>query len=102
MKGGNKSRQIGPRIALFAPAGNHPYVRLIYRVRQSQEDHNRAVVAAEDLATLGDLTRRVQFNPDDGCKEGAHGSCSWVPGGIAVRPEQRRLVDGEKRWTPVA
>ena len=96
---GNTSRRNSPRFTLFAPAASHRYVRLIYLVRESQADHNMAVVAADDVATLGEVTRMVQAHPDDGCKAGAHSSCSWVPGGIAVRPEERSRVDGVKRWS---
>jgi len=96
---GNKSRQTSPRFRLFELASDQRYVRLIYLVRQSQADHNMAVVAADDVATLGEVTRMVQAHPDDACRAGARSSCSWVPGGIAVRPEERRRVDGVKRWT---
>jgi len=101
MKDGKKGRKTAPQLALFELPPSIRYVRLIYLVRVSQADHNMAVVAAEDPDTLANMTRLVQTHPDDGCKEELHSFCSWVPTGIAVRPEERNVVDGVKQWTPV-
>jgi hypothetical protein len=101
VKDGKKSRQTAPRLRLFELASSVPYVRLIYLVRASQADHNMALVAAEDSDSLVTATRLLQTNPGDGCKDGPHGSCSWIPAGIAVRPEERRAVDGVTQWVAV-
>jgi hypothetical protein len=62
------------------------HVRLVYLVRSSQADHNMAIIASKNLNSLDALTRRVQKDPDT-CIAANDAFCSWVPSGIAVRPE---------------
>jgi hypothetical protein len=62
------------------------HIRLIYLVRNSEADHNMAIAASKDLAELNAFTDRVKANPDV-CERGAAVFCTWVPAGIAVRPE---------------
>jgi hypothetical protein len=48
-----------------------------------------AIVAAKRLDTLNAFTKRLRENPSvcEGKEEEIF--CSWVPAGIAVRPESR-------------
>jgi hypothetical protein len=62
------------------------HVRLVYLVRSSQADHNMAIMAARSLNTLDAFTSRLQKDPQT-CKATSDTFCSWVPSGIAVRPE---------------
>lgn len=63
------------------------YIRLIYLRRLSQSDHNMAVVSSRRSDVLDTITRQVVNNPD-ACANTQQASCSWVPAGIAVRPEK--------------
>ena len=85
-------------LPLFDALANSRYVRLVYLIRASQADHNMAVVAASDPATLETLTRNVTSSAI--CKSSPDGVCIWTPAGVAVTPEEKRLVDGKKQWAP--
>jgi hypothetical protein len=91
----SQSRSIVP---LFRSMRSARFVRLIYVIRISRADHNMAVAAANDPDALDELTRQVQASPSNGCKIGKRTFCSWIPEGIAVRPEVMRLVDGNPKW----
>ena len=64
------------------------HIRLIYLVRVSQADHNMAIVASKRLEALNIFTNRLKGSPNI-CNVNAEIFCSWVPAGIAVRPEQQ-------------
>ena len=66
------------------------HIRLIYLiVRSTQADHNMAILAAKHLDSLDAFTTRLKANPGV-CTTSASDDifCSWVPAGIAVRPEK--------------
>lgn len=94
----SETKSIAPLFQL--PRGVR-YVRLIYLIRVSQVDHDMAVAAARDIGSLNALTLRVQAKPGEACRDGRDEWCSWVPQGIAVRPEVERNVAGVPTWTPV-
>jgi hypothetical protein len=60
-----------------------------------------AVVAAKDMEALDILTYRVQADPSGGCRSDSRSYCSWIPEGIAVRPEVQKSVNGIDQWEPV-
>ncbi|MBV9761022.1 MAG: hypothetical protein JO340_10705 [Acidobacteriaceae bacterium] len=62
------------------------HIRLIYLVRVSSADHNMAIAASKDLDALNELTRLLKADPV-ACKYNDRVFCSWVPAGVAVRPE---------------
>jgi hypothetical protein len=62
------------------------HVRLIYLVRVSQADHNMAIAAAKRMQTLEAFTKRLREDPT-ACTISRDVFCSWVPAGVAVRPE---------------
>jgi len=62
------------------------FVRLVFLVRESETDHNEAIVAAGRRADLDPLTERLKKSPDV-CQVSKETFCVWVPQGIAVRPE---------------
>jgi hypothetical protein len=96
-KGGESTPQPQPLVPLFnLPAGVR-FVRLIYLTRVSQADHDMAVVASDQKETLDALTSAVQANPGN-CESRGGIYCSWVPAGIAVRPEL--LKRGSSEWIP--
>jgi hypothetical protein len=82
-------------VPLFTAAARNRYVRLVYLTRVSTADHNMAVISCEKLNDLEALTRAAQAN-DPVC--GKDPRCSWIPAGIAVRPELKRPADGT--WAP--
>jgi hypothetical protein len=71
----------------FSFPGDREYIRLVYLVRVSQADHNMAIVAAKRVEALNAFTKRLKENPAlCGTEEGVF--CSWVPVGVAVRPDK--------------
>jgi hypothetical protein len=64
------------------------HVRLIYLVRVSEADHNMAIVGSKRLDSLNAFTARLERDPGL-CRPDEEIFCSWVPSGIAVRPEQQ-------------
>lgn len=95
---GKTAAQQKPMVQLFNIPRRARYVRLLYLVRSSQADHNMAVLAAADPARLAELTAEVRRDPRTKCRESDKGYCSWIPAGIAVRPEMRRTGLGD--WVP--
>ena len=73
-----------PRVALFEHIENRR-VRLVFLMRVSDADHDMAIVSSDDLPTLNDITSQVTAQAD--CRSSRNGTCTWVPKGIAVRPE---------------
>jgi hypothetical protein len=97
-KEGKTEPQPWPITPLFQLARRSNFLRLIYLVRVSHVDHDMAVVAATQLHALDALTRQVQANPADDCRVSRYASCSWIPEGIAVRPEVLRIVGAVEKW----
>ncbi|MDQ2776840.1 MAG: hypothetical protein M3Y57_18260 [Acidobacteriota bacterium] len=64
------------------------HLRLIYLVRVSQADHNMAIVASKRLDSLNAFTARLKESPSI-CRTADGIFCSWVPAGVAVRPEKQ-------------
>ncbi|MGA8026674.1 MAG: hypothetical protein WB992_05970 [Bryobacteraceae bacterium] len=62
------------------------HIRLIYLVRVSEADHNMAIIASKRVDALEAFTKQLKERPSI-CNEGKETFCSWVPEGIAVRPE---------------
>jgi hypothetical protein len=65
---GKTSTRRSPRLDLFSEAASARYVRLIYLVRLSLADHNMAIIASNDPATLVALSDRRE------CANGERGS----------------------------
>jgi hypothetical protein len=72
----------------FALPQRREHIRLVYLVRVSQADHNMAIVAAKRLDALNAFTKRLRENPSVCAEKEEDIFCSWVPAGIAVRPEK--------------
>lgn len=70
----------------FALPTKRAHVRLVYLVRQSGSDHNMAIAGAKELAVLNSFTQNLKTDPSL-CKVEGEIFCSWVPAGVAVRPE---------------
>ncbi len=77
---------IPPVLGFSLPSGKN-FVRLIYLVRVSQSDHNMAITASKNKAALSAFTEELKENPAV-CGQQEQVFCSWVPAGIAVRPEK--------------
>lgn len=70
----------------FALPAKAQHIRLIYYIRASQSDHNMAIAGAKDLNVLAEFTKRFEANPGV-CGSTPDVFCSWIPPGVAVRPE---------------
>ena len=88
-----------PTIELFRLPSNARYVRLVYLLRESQSDHNMAVVGANSRELLAAQTRLIEADAA-ACRVSPDSSCSWIPAGIAVRPERSQRVLGVIEWVP--
>jgi hypothetical protein len=98
-KDGLVTPQPRPVAGLFQLPRWVKFVRLVYLQRASQADHNMAILASNRIDTLARLTGQVEANPA-ACKTYGSDFCSWIPVGIAVRPEVQRVVQGVKEWVP--
>jgi hypothetical protein len=83
---------------LFAHPGRARFVRLVYLTRVSEADHDMAVIASESAEGLDTWTKTVQKNESGRCGAQSGGRCTFIPAGIAVRPEKLRASDGV--WVP--
>lgn len=86
-----------PVAPLFDLPQSARHVRLIYLQRASQADHNMALVASNQMSSLERLTGRVLLSPS-ACLTDRFDYCSWIPAGIAVRPEKSTVANGLKEW----
>ncbi len=75
-----------PTLSFSLPNGTK-FVRLIYLVRVSQSDHNMAITASKSKTALIAFTKELKKNPN-ACESQSEVFCSWVPAGVAVRPEE--------------
>ncbi len=87
-KNGKTSSPDSPRLNLFADSNSFRYFRLVFLTRESQADHNMAIVAANDRENLKALSSAVTRSAE--CKTGETGMCKWVPEGIAVTVDKQR------------
>ncbi len=99
-KNGQTLSATEPMIDLFRFPPRDKYVRLVYLLRASRADHNMAVIAARQIAKLESLTQVIERRPAE-CISSAQAFCSWIPAGIAVRPEMRQASDRASEWVPV-
>lgn len=83
-KGGQIVKEPKPRVMLFQFPRRVRYIRLLYLLRISTADHNMAVLGSNDADELNALTKQVQSDPENGCRNLRRAYCSWVPQGIAV------------------
>lgn len=86
---GKTTRKTNPLVRLFDFPASTRYVRLVFLTRISRADHNQAILAAANLDDLNRLTDEVESDPNANCKSQGESGCTWVPEGIAVRPEMR-------------
>jgi hypothetical protein len=84
-KDGKTAPEAAPTLPFPLPL-TAQHIRLIYLIRNSQSDHNMAIAASKSLDALNVFTNQLKSNPDV-CRQDGRVFCSWVPAGIAVRPE---------------
>jgi hypothetical protein len=75
------------------------FIRIVFLTRVSSSDHNQAILAATNLASLDALTEQVEAGPPENCRSNGESNCIWVPLGIAVRAEKRDPTH-HKGWIP--
>jgi|SRR5215831_2360985 len=85
---GKGTRTPRPTFPLFKFPPDMAFVRILFLTRVSEADHDQGILAARSLAELDDLTRRVERDPEQNCTTAEVAICSWVPLGIAVRPQE--------------
>lgn len=99
---GKSSVAAGPAFRLVAVPQGLKRLRLLYLLEASQQgrqgDHSMALLAAADVSALETLTRRVQANPEAGCRTSGREYCQWVPAGVALRAE--KPGSGSEAWVP--
>lgn len=82
---GKSHRRPEPSLTLFQRMTSARSVRLVYLVRESNADHDMAVVASADPQLLDRVTESVIQRAT--CEAPQSTSCIWVPKGVAVRQE---------------
>lgn len=75
------------------------WVRILHLLRGAPADHDAAILAANNLRDLDELTHQVELHPS-ACKAAQNTFCAWVPLGIAVIPESRIQSKGREEWEP--
>ena len=75
-----------PSLRFLSPRKGE-YIRLIYLQRLSQSDHNMAIIVSKQKGDLVRLTMQIRRDPKS-CITTQEARCSWVPAGVAVRPEE--------------
>jgi hypothetical protein len=100
VKNGNTAPQRQPLLSLFQVPRSAKFVRLIYGLRVSKSDHDMAVVAANRIDSLELITRQMRADPTRACETTGESICSWIPTGIAVRPEMPNRKEGIVEWIP--
>lgn len=71
-------------------------LRLLFLVRESESDHDQAVLMAASAPDMDALTNAVLEHPIENCRAQTQATCAWVPRGIVIRPEKK---DG-RTWVP--
>ena len=99
-RNGKTEPQLRSLVPLFRLPPDAKYIRLIYLMRASEADHDMALVAANQTEALDALTRRVQASPSEACTIAPPTYCSWIPAGVAVRPEMQILKRAVMTWVP--
>ena len=74
-----------PRLPFVLPQSAQ-HIRLIYYIRNSESDHNMAIAASSEMESLAAFTKRLENDPSV-CGSPGPVFCSWVPAGVALRPE---------------
>ena len=100
-RNGKRTKGSQPLVPLFGLPERVHYVRLLFLTRESQTEHDQAILGASSLADLDTLMRRVESSPAENCKMQPEGFCSWVPDGISVQPEKKTVETG-KTWVPAS
>ncbi|HEX5430560.1 MAG TPA: hypothetical protein VFW83_01235 [Bryobacteraceae bacterium] len=97
---GKKVKATKPIAQLFRLPRDARYVRLVFLTRASNADHDMAIVAANRVEAIERATKQLQANPKNGCIDEKDFVCSWIPQGIAVRPEIPKISAGVTHWIP--
>lgn len=71
-------------------------LRLLFLVRESESDHDQAVLSATSAQDMDAITNAVLEHPIENCRAQTQAACAWVPRGIVIRPEKK---DG-RTWIP--
>jgi hypothetical protein len=88
-----------PRLHIFRLPPDTRVVRLAYFTRLSNADHDMAIISGPDEASVVKLSRKIHAS--GGCADSERASCSWVPPGVAVVPENWTDENGAGHWAPV-
>jgi hypothetical protein len=84
---GKRRPTVEPSLRVFQASANDTHIRLIYLTRVSRADHDMAIVSANTPAALDEITRTVTSFGE--CRNFSAATCTWVPAGVAVTPEQK-------------
>ena len=90
-KNGETTVEPDPPELPFALPTEAEHIRLVFLVRESEADHNMAIVGSRRLDALDAFTKQFEQNPN-ACAISEDVFCGWVPAGIAVRPEKGKAA----------
>lgn len=97
-KNGITTKQKSPlQYQLQLPLGIN-YLRLVYMVRLSKNDHDVVIVGSRSEPELEKLTRDIVTKAIAECGESPEYCCIWIPKGISVRPEIAQGPIWKRRW----
>lgn len=85
------------RVAALPKLPCAKHLRLVYSLAVSNADHQMAILAANDRATLDAVTVQLQTDPDRACRDTKGLACRWIPQGVSVQAE-RPAPAGVNAW----
>jgi hypothetical protein len=99
IRDGNPAKESRTSRPLFVLPEHVRHVRLLFLTRASEADHDMAVIASDRAGRLDALTSMVKMQGIEGCNKEPRAHCSWIPRGVAVRPQLQKAKSGP--WIPV-
>lgn len=95
VRDGKPSAMARSTLRIFDELPRHiRFIRLLFLTRASQADHDMALLASDKQESLDLLTRSIKLEGAAGCRVHLRSHCSWIPAGVAVRPELQREPGG--------
>jgi len=89
-------RPLRPLDSILDLPGDTQSLRLLFLARESESDHDQAVLTATSAQDMDAITNAVLEHPIENCRSQAQATCAWVPRGIVIRPEKK----SGRTWVP--
>jgi hypothetical protein len=95
---GHVVRRAEPSYKVFTSQPGNRYIRLMYLLREGSADHDMAILEARDTTGLEQMTDRIRLYGNRACLSSSIQSCTLIPVGVSVVPEEHIVVNGHRKW----